>query len=113
MSSIKSIRERLGVTQESLAKAIGCTQGNVWHYEHGQAVPSDAAKKLIAYAATLGHVVTYDEIYGPVEPQKPARKGKAATRVSAAPTANGKPKKQRRDGPNKLATGKPSNRKGS
>lgn len=70
MSAIKSIRERLGVTQAVLAEGMGCTQGNVWHYEHGQAVPSDAAKRLIAYAATLGHVVTYEQIYG--APDAPA-----------------------------------------
>jgi putative transcriptional regulator len=89
MSAIKSIRERLGVTQAVLAEGMGCTQGNVWHYEHGQAIPSDAAKRLIAYAASIGHVVTYDEIYGPVSTPKAAR---AKTPQSTHGTANGEPK---------------------
>lgn len=68
MSNIKSIRDRLGVTQAAMADAIGCTQGNVHHYERGQTVPPDAAKRLIAYAARLGHVITFDEIYAAPAP---------------------------------------------
>ena len=67
MNHIKAIRERLGVTQNALAKGMGCTQGNVAHYElRGQTVPPEAARRLIAYAHGLGHVVTYEDIYGPV-----------------------------------------------
>lgn len=70
MSTIKSIRTRLGLTQTALAVAIGCTQGNVGHYENkGQTVPPDVARRLIAYAATQGVVLTYDDIYGQVVPQ--------------------------------------------
>lgn len=64
MSTVKSIRERLGVTQSALAVGMGCTQGNVGHYERGQTVPPDSAKRLIAYALSLGHLVTYEDIYG-------------------------------------------------
>lgn len=64
MSTVKSIRERLGVTQSALAIGMGCTQGNVGHYERGQTVPPDSAKRLIAYALSLGHLVTYEDIYG-------------------------------------------------
>lgn len=64
MNSIKSIRERLGATQAALAEGIGCTQGNVGHYERGQTIPPEAAKRLIAYAKTLGHDLTFDDIYG-------------------------------------------------
>lgn len=64
MSTVKSIREKLGVTQSALAAGMGCTQGNVGHYERGQTVPPESAKRLIAYASTLGHVVTYEDIYG-------------------------------------------------
>ena len=38
MSTVKSIREKLGVTQTALAVGMGCTQGNVGHYERGQTV---------------------------------------------------------------------------
>jgi len=64
MSSIKSIRARLGLTQQALADGIGCTQGNVWHYEQGQTVPPSAATRLIEFAATLGLRIGFDHIYG-------------------------------------------------
>lgn len=68
MHGIKFIRERLGVTQASLAEGIGCTQGNVGHYEsRGQTVPPETAKRLIGWARSLGHVVTYEDIYGPAD----------------------------------------------
>jgi putative transcriptional regulator len=74
MSNIKAIRERLGLTQEALAEGMGCTQGNVGHYEtKGQTVPPDAAKRLIAFALSRGVEITYEDIYGP-----------AVKRVSAA-----------------------------
>jgi len=64
MSTIKAIRDRLELTQAALAEALGCTQGNVGHYERGQTVPPEMAKKLIAFAAGRGHHVTYEDIYG-------------------------------------------------
>lgn len=63
MSNIKAIRTRLGVTQTELAKGIGCTQGNVGHYERGQGMPPDVARRLIDYATTLGHALTFNDIY--------------------------------------------------
>lgn len=72
-SFIKSIREKLGVTQSAMAEGLGCTQANVSFYERGQTVPPDAAKRLIAFAKTLGHEVTFDDIYRDVsEPIPPA-----------------------------------------
>lgn len=64
MSSVKTIRSRLGLTQQSLADGIGCTQGNVWHYEQGQTVPPSAATKLIEFAASKGLVIGFEHIYG-------------------------------------------------
>lgn len=64
MSTFKSIRERLKVTQAAIAEGIGCSQANVSFYERGQTVPPDMAKRLIAYALTLGQEVTFDDIYG-------------------------------------------------
>lgn len=64
MHPIKRIRTQLGLTQVALAEGIGCTQGNVGHYENkGQSVPPDVAKRLIAFAATRGLHLTYDDIY--------------------------------------------------
>lgn len=65
MNNIKTIRERLGLTQAALAEGMGCTQGNVGHYERGQTVPPDAARSLIAFAGTKGLEVSFDDIYGP------------------------------------------------
>ena len=64
MSKFKPIRKLLGVTQQVLADGIGCTQGNICHYERGQTLPPSAAKNLIAFAAGLGVELTYDQIYG-------------------------------------------------
>lgn len=67
MSTIKSIRERLGMTQAALAQAIGCTQGNIGHYEKGQSVPPEMARRIIATAQRVGLAVGYEDIYGPVD----------------------------------------------
>jgi putative transcriptional regulator len=66
VNAIKSIRIRLGLTQAALAEAIGCTQGNVGHYENkGQTVPPEVARRLIAHAASLGMPLSFDDVYGP------------------------------------------------
>lgn len=68
MSTIKAIRQRLGLTQSELAAGIGCTQGNIGHYENkGQTVPPDVAKRLIAFAASKGERIAYEDVYGPAE----------------------------------------------
>ena len=64
MNTIKPIRELLGITQSALAEAIGCTQGNVGHYEKGQTVPPDMAKRLTVFCKTRGIDITLDQIYG-------------------------------------------------
>lgn len=72
MSTIKAIRQKLGLTQAELAVGIGCTQGNVGHYENkGQTVPPDAAKRLIAFAASKGEHITYEDVYGPAVQDSP------------------------------------------
>lgn len=63
MNTFRALRERLGLTQDSLAKSLGVTQGNVAHYERGQTVPPDIARLLIARAKELGHDVTFDDVY--------------------------------------------------
>jgi putative transcriptional regulator len=67
MSTVRAIRERLGMTQSELAGVIGCTQGNVGHYERGQTVPPAVARRLIRFARGRGHAVDYEDVYGPVE----------------------------------------------
>ncbi|OYY20898.1 MAG: transcriptional regulator [Sphingobacteriia bacterium 35-40-8] len=63
MNNIKAIRERLGLTQAALASGMGCTQGNIGHYEQGQTVPPDAARRLIAFSRSQGHDLTFDDVY--------------------------------------------------
>lgn len=64
MSLIKEIRERLGVTQTDLGRALGCTQGNIGHYERGQPLPVDKAERLIDFAASKRLTLSLDQIYG-------------------------------------------------
>lgn len=64
---IKKIRTDLGLTQQQFAEMLGCTQGNVGHYElRAQMVPPDVAQKLIFEAAVRGHRITYEDVYGVV-----------------------------------------------
>lgn len=64
MNSISTIRAKLKVTQQALADALQVSQGNISHYERGQGVPPEVAKRLIAFAALRGCHLTFDEIYG-------------------------------------------------
>ncbi len=64
MSTFKTIRKQLGVTQAAMASGIGCTQGNISFYENGQTVPPESAMRLISYAKSLGHNITFEDIYG-------------------------------------------------
>jgi putative transcriptional regulator len=67
-NGIKRIRLCLGLTQQQFADMLGCTQGNVGHYElRDQMVPPEMARKLIAEAAKRGSVVSYEDIYGAVD----------------------------------------------
>lgn len=64
MNEVKAIRARLGVTQQAVADGIGCTQTNIGHYERGQTLPPDMARRLIDFAAHLGLALSFDHIYG-------------------------------------------------
>ena len=67
-NGIKRIRLCLGMTQQQFADMLGCTQGNIGHYEtRDQMVPPETAKKLSAEAAKRGSVVSYEDIYGEVD----------------------------------------------
>lgn len=67
-SRIRSIRERLALSQADLAKLLGCTQGNIGHYEvRDQVMPPTVAQRLIFECAVRGLRITYDDIYGPVQ----------------------------------------------
>lgn len=64
MSRIREIRERLGLTQDEFAKGLGCTQGNVGHYERGQVLLPERAERLIEFAASKGLRLNFDQVYG-------------------------------------------------
>ena len=67
-NGIKRIRLCMGMTQQAFADMLGCTQGNIGHYEtRDQMVPPEVAKKLIFEAAIRGSRVTYEDIYGKVD----------------------------------------------
>lgn len=66
MNNIKAIRTRLGLTQTAFGEGLGCTQGNVGHYEKGQTVLPDVAGKVIEFAKTKGLTITFDHVYGDV-----------------------------------------------
>ena len=93
MNTISQIRARLGVTQSAMGDGIGVSQANVSNYERGQAMPPHVAAKLIAYAASLGVALTYDEIYAPEYPLRLAAPNRRATdpRPAAGATASGEP----------------------
>lgn len=84
MHNLRRIRKHLGISQKALGEGIGCTQGNVYHYEKGQTFSPEMATKLIAFAASgFGLALSYDHIYGaaalppravpplPAHPQEP------------------------------------------
>jgi putative transcriptional regulator len=78
MNSIRTIREKLKLSQDALAKGLDCTQSNISFYERGQTVPPETAKKLIHFAASLGLRIGFDDIYGRpdvrlAKPRKPAK----------------------------------------
>jgi putative transcriptional regulator len=78
MNSISHIRATLKVTQQALADALQVSQGNISHYERGQSVPPEVAKRLIAYAGQRGQTLTFDDIYGKPEPASPTPTPSAA-----------------------------------
>lgn len=87
MNAIRPIRERLKLTQQALADALGCTQGNVGHYERGQTIPPDVAKRLIEVAAKKGLRIGYDHVYGAVA--LPAEKQAVRRKPSAGEVSHG------------------------
>lgn len=75
MNNFKHIRTLLGLSQQAIADGLNCSQSNIAHIELGkQEVSPDLARLLIAFAATRGVVISFDDIYLPA----------ASTETSAA-----------------------------
>lgn len=73
MSSMRSIRVLLRVSQAELGDALGVTQSNVSFYEKGQSVRPEIAERLIAFARKRGVNLSYDQVYGAAPLPKPAK----------------------------------------
>lgn len=74
MNALRSIRERLALSQAQLAAALGMTQGNVSFYElDKQPVPPPVAGKLIELARDSGLQISYDHVYGAQPLPEPAK----------------------------------------
>lgn len=66
MSNIKTIRERLRMTQAALAVSVGVTQSAIAHYENERRKPGlDECRKIVSAFNTHGADVTLDEVFPP------------------------------------------------
>ena len=64
-NNLKSIREKLQLSQRELAELVGVTQGNISHIEcNRQLVSVDIARSVIHLAKFQGIDLTFDDIYG-------------------------------------------------
>lgn len=64
-NNLKAIRNALKLTQTGLAQLIGCSQGNIGHYEsRGQRIRQEVAQRIIEVAKQRGVVITLEDIYG-------------------------------------------------
>lgn len=64
MNNLRAIRKQLKLTQAELAKLIGCTQGNIGHYENRkQTIPPEVAMQIISVAKERGLEITLEDIY--------------------------------------------------
>lgn len=66
MSNMKSIREKVGVTQAELAKTVGLTQGAIAHYENDRRKPGlEECRRIVAALNDFGAGTTLDEAFPP------------------------------------------------
>jgi putative transcriptional regulator len=86
MNVLKSIRKRLGMTQEELGAALGVSQGNVGNIElRGQTITPHLAAALIRVARRKGVELTFDDIYR--QHLRAAKRAVGAKPVSGAKTS--------------------------
>lgn len=73
MNGIKDIRLALGMTQDAMAAALGCTQGAISSYEVGRNEPTpDMARLVIGLAKARSLNIGFDHVYGAAKvPQAP------------------------------------------
>ena len=64
-NNLKAIRNAFNLTQAELAQLIGCSQGNIGHYEsRGQRIRQEVAQRIIEVAKQRGIAITLEDIYG-------------------------------------------------
>ena len=67
MSNMKTIREKVGVTQAALAKTVGLTQGAIAHYENDRRKPGlEECRRIVDALNSSGAAVTLDDVFPPV-----------------------------------------------
>lgn len=67
MSNMKTIREKVGVTQASLAKTVGLSQGAIAHYENERRKPGlDECRRIVDALNFIGAAVTLDDVFPPM-----------------------------------------------
>lgn len=72
MNNLSRYRKKLGLTQANLADALGCTKGNISHYENGRRKADlDMCRNLVTFFNRNGVPVTVDDLF----PPKPAWSG--------------------------------------
>lgn len=55
MNNISRYRKKLGLTQTDLAKELGCTKGNISHYENGRRKADlEVCRQLVSFLITMG-----------------------------------------------------------
>lgn len=79
MNALRTIRQRLDVSQAEMADALGVSQGNVSFYEKGQTLPPHVAQRLIDFSAGRGLAIGFDHVYGAAELPELAPKRKKPT----------------------------------
>jgi transcriptional regulator with XRE-family HTH domain len=77
-SRIRLRRTELGLTQQHLAQALGCTFQRVAHYESGRPIPAD---RLLALARALDTSIEFFFVDIPVEEPEPDRELRALARA--------------------------------
>lgn len=66
MNNLRTIRKRLGMTQEELAQEVGLTKGAIGHYENGRREPSvTQCRGLLAVFNKHGESMGIDDIFPP------------------------------------------------
>nr|DAW88565.1 MAG TPA: Helix-turn-helix XRE-family like protein [Caudoviricetes sp.] len=66
MSNLRKYRESLNISQTTLAKAVGCTQGAIGHWESGRRFPDlKTCRALVECLNKLGAKVSLDDVFPP------------------------------------------------